>query len=68
MAVKKKAPVAKSPKFLAQLWRMPCKSPNAIKDNNGGNPWEPEEIRKAVGIGQGNSWYALTRVDEGVRP
>jgi len=34
--------------------------PNAIKDHNGGNPWEPEEIRKAVGIGQGNPWYYLT--------
>jgi hypothetical protein len=31
--------------------------PYAIKDHNGGNPWEPEEIRKAVGIAQGNPWY-----------
>jgi hypothetical protein len=34
--------------------------PYALKDKNGGNPWEPEEIRKAVGMGQGNSWYYLT--------
>ena len=34
--------------------------PYAIKDKNGGNPWEPEEIRKAVGMGQGNPWYYLT--------
>jgi hypothetical protein len=31
-----------------------------MKENNGGNPWEPEEIRKAIGIGQGNPWYYLT--------
>lgn len=34
--------------------------PFAIKDHNGGNPWEPEEIRKAVGTPQGNSWYYHT--------
>jgi hypothetical protein len=34
--------------------------PYAIKDKNGGNPWEPEEVRKAVGMGQGNPWYYLT--------
>jgi hypothetical protein len=27
------------------------KIPYAIKDKNGGNPWEPDEIRKAVGAG-----------------
>jgi hypothetical protein len=34
--------------------------PNAIKNHNGGNPWEPEEIRKAIGAGVGNSWFYLT--------
>lgn len=35
--------------------------PYAIKDHNGGNPWEPEEIRKAVGVGTtGNPWFYLT--------
>ncbi|HEY1253895.1 MAG TPA: hypothetical protein VGF01_03855 [Terracidiphilus sp.] len=35
--------------------------PNAIKNHNGGNPWEPEEIRKAIGVGTGgNSWFYLT--------
>lgn len=34
---------------------------NAIKKLNGGNPWEPEEIRKAIGVGTGgNSWFYLT--------
>jgi hypothetical protein len=33
----------------------------AIKDNNGGNPWEPEEIRKAIGAGTGgNAYFYLT--------
>lgn len=33
----------------------------AIKDNNGGNPWEPDEIRKAIGAGTGgNAWFYLT--------
>jgi hypothetical protein len=34
--------------------------PYALKDKNGGNPWEPEEVRKAVGMGQGNAWFYLT--------
>jgi hypothetical protein len=34
--------------------------PYAIKHKNGGNPWGPEEVRKAVGMGQGNAWYYLT--------
>lgn len=33
----------------------------AIKDINGGNPWEPEEIRKAIGTGTGgNVFFYLT--------
>jgi hypothetical protein len=36
------------------------KIPYAIKDLNGGNPWEPEEIRKAIGAGTGgNAWFYL---------
>src|SRR6266540_1086631 len=34
---------------------------NAIKEHNGGNPWEPEEIRKAIGAGTGgNAFFYLT--------
>jgi len=33
----------------------------AIKEHNGGNPWEPEEIRKAIGAGSGgNAYFYLT--------
>jgi len=35
--------------------------PYAIKDKNGGNPWEPEEVRRAIGAGTGgNSFFYLT--------
>ena len=35
--------------------------PYALKDKHGGNPWEPEEVRKAVGEGTGgNAWFYLT--------
>ncbi len=34
--------------------------PNALKDFNGGNPWEPEEIRKAISVPGGNSYFYLT--------
>jgi len=35
--------------------------PTAIKELNGGNPWEPEEIRKAIGAGTGgNAFFYLT--------
>jgi len=37
------------------------KIPNAIKEHNGGNPWAPDEIRKAIGFGTGgNAWFYLT--------
>ncbi len=36
------------------------KIPTAIKDLNGGNPWEPEEIRKAISARTGNSYFYLT--------
>ena len=33
----------------------------AIKEHNGGNPWEPDEIRGAIGAGTaGNAYYYLT--------
>jgi len=34
--------------------------PTAIKEHNGGNPWEPDEIRKAIGAASGNSYFYLT--------
>lgn len=35
--------------------------PNSIKVHNGGNPWEPEEIRKAIGASTGgNAYFYLT--------
>jgi hypothetical protein len=37
------------------------KIPYALKEHNGGNPWETEEVRKAVGtVGGGNAWFYLT--------
>jgi hypothetical protein len=34
---------------------------HAIKKHNGGNPWEPEQIRKAIGVGTGgNAYFYLT--------
>ncbi len=41
---------------LEQALRIPI----AIKDLNGGNPWEPEEIRKAISASTGNSYFYLT--------
>lgn len=33
----------------------------SLKEHNGGNPWEPEEIRKAIGAGTGgNAYFYLT--------
>lgn len=35
--------------------------PLSIKEKNGGNPWEPEEVRKAIGAGTGgNAFFYLT--------
>jgi len=37
------------------------KIPFALKDKNGGNPWEPDEVRKAIGAGTGgNAYFYLT--------
>jgi hypothetical protein len=55
-----KAATAKSPKFPKATLEKALGIPYALKDKNGGNPWEPEEIRKAVGMSQGNAWYSLT--------
>jgi hypothetical protein len=32
----------------------------SIKEHNGGNPWEPEEIRKAISAGGGAAYFYLT--------
>ena len=55
-----KPPASKSPKFPRVTLEKALQIPYAIKDKNGGNPWEPEEIRKVIGASQGNSWYAHT--------
>lgn len=34
--------------------------PYTIKEHNGGNPWEPEEIRKAISAATGNAYFYLT--------
>jgi hypothetical protein len=35
--------------------------PLALKNHNGGNPWEPDEVRQAIGAGTGgNAWFYLT--------
>jgi hypothetical protein len=31
----------------------------ALKEHNGGNPWEPEEVRKAIGAGTGGNSYSI---------
>lgn len=37
------------------------KLPYAIKDLHGGNPWAPDELRKAIGTGVGgNAWFYLS--------
>ena len=56
----KAAPATRSPKFPKATLEKALQIPYALKDKNGGNPWEPEEIRKVIGMSQGNSWYSLT--------
>ena len=55
-----KAAASKSPKFPKTTLEKALQIPFAIKDKNGGNPWEPEEIRQAVAVSQGNTWYSQT--------
>ncbi len=65
---KQKGADAKSGKNSRVRWNFPratleqaLKIPYAIKEHNGGNPWEPEEIRKAIGAGTGgNAYFYLT--------
>jgi hypothetical protein len=40
---------------------MALQIPIAIKEHNGGNPWDTDEVRKAVGASTGgNAWFYLT--------
>lgn len=34
--------------------------PLALKEHNGGNPWDTDEVRRAVGAPAGNTWFYLT--------
>src|SRR5580692_3055838 len=69
MATNKKSvePAEKKPAKAKPKWLFPratleqaLKVPLALKDNNGGNPWETDEVRKATGTGGGNAWFYLT--------
>ena len=35
--------------------------PMAIKDNNGGQPWAPDQVAQAVGMGMSGAYYYLTQ-------
>ncbi len=67
MATKKKAAVSLRPSKKVK-WPFPRAAlqkalliPLAIKEHNGGNPWDTDEVRKAVGASSGgNSWFYLT--------
>lgn len=61
-----KQPAAKATKPKVK-WPFPratleqaLKVPYALKEHNGGNPWETDEVRKAVGAGGGNAWFYLS--------
>jgi hypothetical protein len=70
MATKKKAVehADKKPAKAKGKWLFPratleqaLKVPMALKEHNGGNPWETDEVRKAVGtVGSGNPWFYLS--------
>lgn len=73
MVTKKKAPAKKARTTSSEAkpkvrWPFPratleqaLQIPLVIKDKNGGNPWEPEEVRKAIGAGTGgNAFFYLT--------
>jgi hypothetical protein len=63
-----KKPNSDEPRASRVKWTFPrntleeaLRIPYAIKDNNGGNPWETDEVRKAIGAGTGgNAWFYLT--------
>jgi nucleoside 2-deoxyribosyltransferase len=66
MASKKKAAAGSKP-LKKVKWPFPratlekaLQVPLAIKEHNGGNPWDTEEVRKAVGASAGNAWFYLT--------
>jgi len=65
----KRAPASKKAEAKPRIrWPFPRSTleqalqiPTVIKDLNGGNPWEPEEVRKAIGAGTGgNAFFYLT--------
>src|SRR5258708_22645581 len=55
-----KSPTGKPPKFPKTTLEKALQIPYAIKSKNGGNPWEPDEIRQVIGVSQGNAWYSQT--------
>jgi hypothetical protein len=55
-----KSPTVRPPKFPKTTLEKALQIPYAIKDKNGGNPWEPDEIRQVIGVSQGNAWYSQT--------
>ncbi len=66
MASKKKSSTGSTPTKKVK-WPFPrttlekaLQVPLALKEHNGGNPWDPDEARKAVGAPVGNAWFYLT--------
>jgi hypothetical protein len=66
MAIKKKTVGVGKPQKRVK-WPFPratlekaLQVPLALKEHNGGNPWETDEVRKAVGAPVGNPWFYLT--------
>jgi hypothetical protein len=55
-----KAPAVKKYPFPRVTLEQALKVPYALKQHNGGNPWETEEVRKAVGASAGNAWFYLS--------
>jgi hypothetical protein len=66
MATKKAAGDGKPPRkvkrpFPRATLEKALQIPLAIKEHNGGNPWDTDEVRKAVGASKGgNAWFYLT--------
>jgi hypothetical protein len=55
-----KTPPAKKYPFPRVTLEQALKVPYALKEHNGGNPWETDEVRKAVGVSSGNPWFYLS--------
>ena len=53
----RKGPVARP--FPARSLEESLQIPTAIKEKNGGNPWPPTEVAKALGMGQSDKFYYL---------